>query len=67
MKQWYVLLAAVLLGHASLHAQIPIMPATGGKQGAAAGANGQRQMPQIGHVYGKLVDADSKNLSVMQQ
>lgn len=64
MKQWYVLLAAVLLGHASLHAQIPVMPATGGKQGAAAGArggaNGQRQMPQIGHVYGKLVDADTK-------
>lgn len=61
MKKWYLSLAAALLGIASLHAQIPVMPATGagGKQGAA---NGQRpqNMPQIGHIYGKLVDASTK-------
>lgn len=61
MKKWYLSLAAALLGIASLHAQIPVMPATGagGRQGAA---NGQRpqNMPQIGHIYGKLVDASTK-------
>ncbi|HEU4552339.1 MAG TPA: outer membrane beta-barrel family protein [Chitinophaga sp.] len=61
MKQWYILLAAVLLGHAALYAQIPVMPATGGKPGTGRpGAGGQRQLPQIGHLYGKLVDADTK-------
>ncbi|KAA2243435.1 TonB-dependent receptor [Chitinophaga agrisoli] len=58
MKKWYLLLAAVLLGQIALHAQIPVMPATG--TGGKPGAAGQRALPQIGHIYGKLVDADTK-------
>jgi len=60
MKKWYLTMVAVLLGIASLHAQIPAIPA-GGAGGRGAAPNGQRQnMPQIGHVYGKLVDANTK-------
>lgn len=58
MKKWYSSMIAVLLGMATLHAQIPAIPATGGRGGAA---NGQRPaMPQIGHIFGKLVDANTK-------
>lgn len=57
MKKWYLSMVAILLGIASLHAQIPAIPATGGRGGAP---NGQRPMPQIGHVFGKLVDASTK-------
>lgn len=59
MKKWYLLPVALLLGMASLHAQIPVMPSGGGGK---QGATGQRpqNIPQIGHVYGKLVDANTK-------
>jgi outer membrane receptor protein involved in Fe transport len=60
MKKWYLLSVAFLLGMASIYAQIPVMPATGA--GGRQGAGGQRpqNMPQIGHIYGKLVDAVTK-------
>ncbi|HEY1199505.1 MAG TPA: carboxypeptidase-like regulatory domain-containing protein, partial [Niastella sp.] len=53
-------MVAVLIGIASLHAQIPAIPA-GGAGGRGGAPNGQRQnMPQIGHIFGKLVDATTK-------
>lgn len=62
MNKWYVLLAALLLGQASLKAQAPAQPQAGAGKGAATGRPGQggQGMAQIGHLYGKLVDASTK-------
>jgi len=58
MNKWYLLLAAILLGQAPLFAQITPAPGTGARQGA--GGQPPRNLPQIGHLYGKLVDASTR-------
>ena len=53
MKKWHTVLAAMLVWQAQTFAQAP--KATPPQQGH--GQQGRPNMPQIGHLYGKLVDA----------
>lgn len=60
MKKWYAILAVFLLWQADVLAQTPASPASGNRPAQTNGTPGQRPaMPQIGRLYGKLVDAQS--------
>ncbi|HVI47774.1 MAG TPA: hypothetical protein VM802_23080, partial [Chitinophaga sp.] len=59
MKRWFAITAAILLGHTISFSQVP---AAGNRQTASQQppqqGQGQRaNMPQPGHLYGKLLDA----------
>ncbi|SEW38507.1 outer membrane beta-barrel family protein [Chitinophaga arvensicola] len=55
MKKCYAVLAGILLWQVHTSAQAP--GSTAPRQGQGQGQNGRPNMPQIGHLYGKLVDA----------
>lgn len=55
MKKCYAVLAGILLWQVHTYAQAPGATAPG--QGQGQGQTGRPNMPQIGHLYGKLVDA----------
>lgn len=55
MKKCYAVLAGILLWQVHTYAQAP--GATAPRQGQGQGQTGRPNMPQIGHLYGKLVDA----------
>ncbi|ASZ12062.1 TonB-dependent receptor family protein [Chitinophaga pendula] len=56
MRKCYVLLASALLACCNYaFAQVPVIPPGGAKPGAAK----PQSIPQIGHVFGKLIDAST--------